>query len=113
MSTNESNGKNGNGYARQLAIGVGSFLIAGLLAWTGLGIVDLQGSQREIRTEMRIRMEHIEDKAREIVPREENEKRYGAIEKGQGINEERITRIEQMLYTYCGVGPNKNAKEDK
>lgn len=69
-------------------------ILAGLLGWQAVTILDL----RDWKTASAVRIATLEDKARDIVPREENERRWDAVMKQGEQNFLRLNALEQR----CG-----------
>jgi len=72
-----------------------AFMVMALMAWTGWTIIVLETDTAKIN----VKMDFLIDKVKEVVPREENEKRWESLERRQDAAESRISRDEQFIYS--------------
>jgi len=70
-------------------------VLLGFLFWIAVTLVDLQKEQ-SVQSE---KINQLNEKAKEIVPRSENERRWQSLEAGQAQNSERIGRTEQYIFS--------------
>lgn len=105
MSTDDNNGK------RQISTNVLAWGITGLLGWVGFTLSALQNELGRLQQRMEdtlaqhaIESADLRDKTKEIVPRQENERRWEALEKHQSADEDRINQLERIVYSIASNG---------
>lgn len=99
---------NGNGFLKQVQIAASGLIIAGVLGWAGISVGDLETRVAK----MEVHQSYTQQKEAEIVPREENEKRYQSIENNIEDNRTRITRVESLIYTGIAGLPKGTQKAE-
>ena len=78
-------------------------LILGLLVWIGKAQWDAMDMMAKLDKSIAVQAEQISalrDLKQEVVPREENQRRWDATEKASALNSERISRIETYIYQH-------------
>lgn len=102
MAENE---KNGNGFSKA-GIAVTVFLVGCIFLWAGGTLIELKTTAAVNR----VKVETLENKAQDMVPRVEHERRYTSIDERFSRHDERMTRIEQIIYSAVfGVGKRGDA----
>lgn len=90
---------NGNGVSKGTQSLLG-FIVAAILLWAGATLIE----QGKLSSKNEVRIEFLESKASEIVPRAENERRYQALE-------DRMHRLEAVVdMTTFGIGKHANSE---
>lgn len=97
----ENGNGNGNGLVKQIVVASCGLVVASMLVWAGANIVSLGNSVGQLQ----VHLLYTQQKEAEIVPREENEKRYQSIEHHVDDNEARITRVESYIYGNAAMLP--------
>lgn len=103
----ENGNGNGNGLVKQILVAACGVVVASMLVWAGANIVSLGNSVGQLQ----VHLMYTQQKEGEIVPREENEKRYQAIEHHVDDNETRITRVESYIYGTIAALPRGSRQE--
>lgn len=81
------NNGNGNGFLKNLSVSVTALLIVSLLSWSWYSVNSLQQSVATLD----VKVAYLENTAKEIVPRSENEKRWEALQRT-------VEQISQFIY---------------